>query len=126
MLYSPKPITLELHAQAFRRMKNNKFLILNNVHIDGCLEYLPNSLVLLELSHCSFSLPSNVTMAYVLPFPKYLTRFAKLQVIAKKIAKWKQVEVRYQMSFAHRVAFLIGSFQAPGSEIPDEFNHQSD
>ncbi|XP_050263122.1 disease resistance protein RPV1-like [Quercus robur] len=59
MLYSPKPITLELHAQAFRRMRNIKFLILNNVHIDGCLEYFPNSLVLLDLYNCSFSLPSN-------------------------------------------------------------------
>ena len=28
---------------------------------------------------------------FVLPFPKYLSQYAKLQVIAKKIAKLKQV-----------------------------------
>ena len=57
MLNPPKPITLELHAQAFRRMENIKFLIVNNVYIDGSLEYLPNSIVLLDWANCSVSLP---------------------------------------------------------------------
>ena len=68
MLNPPKPITLELHAQAFRRMKNIKFLIVNNVHIDGCLEYLPNSIVLLDLPNSSFSLPSNVCLQQLVYF----------------------------------------------------------
>ena len=84
-----------------------------------------------------------------MPFPKYLTRSAKLQVIAKKIAKWKQVR-ESQGVLANRVhegernqlpsnAFLhplyrfiieafdwgYDSFLAPGSEILDKFNHQS-
>ncbi|XP_065619771.1 disease resistance-like protein DSC1 [Quercus suber] len=59
MLYPPEPVTLKLHAQAFKRMENIKFLIVNNVYIDGCLEYLPNNLVLLDWPYCSVSLPSN-------------------------------------------------------------------
>ena len=59
MLCPPKLVTLELNAQAFRRMENIKFLIVNNVYMDGCLEYLPNSLVLLDWPNCFFSLPSN-------------------------------------------------------------------
>ncbi|XP_050263108.1 TMV resistance protein N-like [Quercus robur] len=59
ILWPPRPVTLEVHAQAFRRMKNIKFLIVNNVYIDGFLEYLPNSLVLLDWPNWSLSLPSN-------------------------------------------------------------------
>nr|XP_023887480.1 TMV resistance protein N-like [Quercus suber]XP_023912233.1 TMV resistance protein N-like [Quercus suber] len=59
MLYPPKPETLKLHAQAFKKMQTIKFLIVKNVHIHGCLEYLPNSLVLLDWANCSVSLPSD-------------------------------------------------------------------
>ena len=59
MLYPPKPATLKLHAQAFKKMQTIKFLIVKNVHIHGCLEYLPNNLVLLDWANCSVSFPSN-------------------------------------------------------------------
>ncbi|KAK7835219.1 putative pre-mrna-splicing factor atp-dependent rna helicase deah5 [Quercus suber] len=245
-------ITLEVHAQGFRRMKNIKFLIVNNVYIDGFLEYLPNNLVLLDWPNWSLSLPSNfcpqqlvyfnmphsnisllialnlsdctnlveiyepvgfldklktlylsdckklqalprrlneldifdckhfeeiqgliqslihlkarncpswnpkssnkilskvflyhsLALSYkeiiVLPFPKYLTRYAKLQVIAK----WKHVGEsqgvlanrvhegeRNQLhsdESLHPLYRSIGYFQALGCEILDEFNHRND
>ncbi|XP_050263117.1 disease resistance protein RUN1-like [Quercus robur] len=59
MMYSPEPITLEIHPQAFKKMETIKFLRVKNVHIDGCLEYLPNSIVLLDWANCSVSLPSD-------------------------------------------------------------------
>ena len=59
MLNPPEPITLEIHPQAFKKMETIKFLIVKNVHIDGCLEYLPNSIVWLDWANCSVSLPSN-------------------------------------------------------------------
>ena len=68
MLNPPKPITLEIHPQAFKKMETIKFLIVKNVHIDGCLEYLPNSIVLLDWANCYVSLPSNF-------FPQQLVYF---------------------------------------------------
>ncbi|KAK9987696.1 hypothetical protein SO802_027935 [Lithocarpus litseifolius] len=59
ILYPPKPATLKLHAQAFKKMQTIKFLMVKNVHIHGCLEYLPNSIVLLDWANCSVSLPSD-------------------------------------------------------------------
>ena len=58
MLHSPNPITMQLHAKAFKRMKNLKFLIVRNVHISQRLKYLPNKLRLLEWNDYHFSLPS--------------------------------------------------------------------
>ena len=54
MLYPPKPATLKLHAQAFKKMQTIKFLIVKDVHIHGFLEYLPNSIVLLDWANCLF------------------------------------------------------------------------
>ena len=68
MLYPPEPVTLKLHAQAFKRMKNIKFLIVNNVYIDGCLEYLPNNLVLLDWPYCSILVPSNFRLQQLVYF----------------------------------------------------------
>nr|POF10664.1 phosphoinositide phosphatase sac7 [Quercus suber] len=57
------------------------------------------------------------------------------QVMAKKIAKWKQVgesqgvladRVHEGDESSHPLYRSIGYFQAPGCEIPDEFNHQND
>ncbi|KAK7828553.1 putative disease resistance protein rpp1 [Quercus suber] len=71
----------------------------------------------------------------VLPFPKYLTRYAKLQVMAKKIAKWKQVgesqgvladRVHEGDQSLHPLYHSIAYFRALGCEIPDEFNHRND
>ena len=57
MMCWPEPVTLEIHPQAFKKMETIKFLRVKNVHIDGCLEYLPNSIVLLDWANCSVSLP---------------------------------------------------------------------
>ena len=56
MLHLPDPITLQLHAKAFRKMKNLKFLMVHNVHICGELEYLPNGLTLVQWPESPFSL----------------------------------------------------------------------
>ena len=58
MLYPLKPVTLKLHAQAFKKMQTIKFLIVKNAHIHGCLEYLLNSIVL-DWANCSASFPSD-------------------------------------------------------------------
>ena len=58
MLRSPNPITVQLHAKAFERMENLKFLIVRNVHIYEELKFLPNGLRLLEWPGYHFSLPS--------------------------------------------------------------------
>ena len=80
MLHPPKPVTLKLHAQAFRRMENIKFLIVNNVYIDGSLGYLPNNLVLLDWSYCSVSLPPNFCPQHLvaLNMPFSLIRLEKV------------------------------------------------
>ncbi|KAK4562172.1 hypothetical protein RGQ29_004870 [Quercus rubra] len=104
MLYPPKPIMLELHAQAFRRMKNIKFLILNNVHIDGCLEYFPNSLVLLDLSNCSFSLPSN-------GYPQQLVYFnmpysnIRIHELFKQLKTWNLTGCKKLQAFPRGLKF---------------------
>ncbi|KAL0005507.1 hypothetical protein SO802_013068 [Lithocarpus litseifolius] len=57
-LHSPKSITVSLEAKAFKKMKNLKFLMIDNVHICGELKYLPNGLRLLCWRDYSFPLPS--------------------------------------------------------------------
>nr|XP_023895178.1 uncharacterized protein LOC112007107 [Quercus suber]XP_023895179.1 uncharacterized protein LOC112007107 [Quercus suber]XP_023895180.1 uncharacterized protein LOC112007107 [Quercus suber] len=59
MLCSHKLITVTLAAKAFKRMRNLKFLIVDNVHICEELKYLPNGLRLLHLPNYPFPLPSN-------------------------------------------------------------------
>ena len=59
MLFSHKPTTVTLVANAFKRMRNLKFLIIHNVHICKELKYLPNGLRLLQLPNYPFPLPSN-------------------------------------------------------------------
>ena len=58
MLHYPNPITVKLHAKAFKRMENLKFLIVRNVHICEELKILPKGLRLLEWPGYHFSLPS--------------------------------------------------------------------
>ena len=58
MLHSPNPITVQLHAKAFKTMENLKFLIVRNVHICEEFKFLPNGLRLLEWPGYHFSLPS--------------------------------------------------------------------
>ncbi|XP_050291332.1 disease resistance protein RUN1-like isoform X4 [Quercus robur] len=60
ILRSPEPVTMKLQGEPFARMKNLKFLFIENVHI-SCEEfrYLPNALRLLEWHEFPFSsLPS--------------------------------------------------------------------
>ena len=117
-----------------------KFTRLKKLHISDCKHFeeiqgFPQSLFHLMVRCCpSWNLQSSnkiliqvflyhsIAFSYkeiiALPFPKYLTRFAKLQGIAKKNAD--RVIER-----PHRPLCWIGSFLVPGSEIPDEFNHQS-
>ena len=58
-LCSHKPTTVTLAANTFKRMRNLKFLIVDNVHICEELKYLPNGLRLLQLPNYPFPLPSN-------------------------------------------------------------------
>ena len=58
MLHLPFPIKVQLHAQAFEKMENLKFLIVRNVLILEELKYLPSGLRLLEWHEYPFSLPS--------------------------------------------------------------------
>ena len=68
MLHSPNPITVQLHAKAFKTMENLKFLIVHNVHICEEFKFLPNGLRLLEWPGYHFSLPSKY-------FPQQLVAF---------------------------------------------------
>nr|XP_023876177.1 TMV resistance protein N-like [Quercus suber] len=58
MLRSPQPVELQLHTKAFKKMKNLKFLILENAHIFEPLEFLPHSLIFLEWPNYPFHWPS--------------------------------------------------------------------
>ena len=59
MLHSPNPISVQLHARAFKMMENLEFLMVRNVLISEELKYLPNGLKVLEWDQYPFSLPSN-------------------------------------------------------------------
>nr|XP_023892331.1 TMV resistance protein N-like [Quercus suber] len=58
ILRSPEPVTMKLQGEPFERMKNLKFLLVENVHICEEFQYLPNGLRLLELHKFPFSWPS--------------------------------------------------------------------
>ena len=58
MLHSPNPITIQLHAEAFERMDNLKFLVVHNVQVSKELKYLPNGLRLFEWPEYHFSFPT--------------------------------------------------------------------
>ena len=59
ILRSPEPVTMKLQGEPFERMKNLKFLLVENVHI-FCEEfqYLPNGLRILEWHKFPFPWPS--------------------------------------------------------------------
>ena len=48
-----------MNAEAFKKMKNLKILIFDNVQFGEGLKYLPNGLRMLDLPNYQFSLPSN-------------------------------------------------------------------
>ena len=80
MLFSHKPTTVTLVANAFKRMRNLKFLIIHNVHICKELKYLPNGLRLLQLPNYPFTLPSNFRpqKLVTLEMPRSCIRLEKL------------------------------------------------
>ena len=55
MLHSPQPVKVQLHTEAFRKMENLKFLIVENIHICEPLEFLPHSLIFLKWPHYPFN-----------------------------------------------------------------------
>ena len=57
MLHSPQPVEVQLHTEAFKRMENLKFLIVENVHICKPLKFLPNNLILLKWPNYPFHWP---------------------------------------------------------------------
>ena len=61
MWHSPQPVTVQLHAEAFKRMENLKLLMVQNIHIHihgEPLKYLPNGLRILKWPEYPFPLPS--------------------------------------------------------------------
>uniref|UniRef100_A0A2N9GMV6 TIR domain-containing protein n=1 Tax=Fagus sylvatica TaxID=28930 RepID=A0A2N9GMV6_FAGSY len=80
VLRSPKPVTLQVHAKAFKRMKNLKLLIVHNVRICEALECLPNGLRLLDWPDYSFPLPSTFCpqQLFKLNMPRSHIRLEKL------------------------------------------------
>ena len=80
MWHSPNPTTVQLHAKAFKKMKNLKFLMVHNVLVSKELKYLPNGLKLLEWHEYPFSLPSNYCpqQLVVLKMPRSCIRLEKL------------------------------------------------
>ncbi|XP_030959277.1 TMV resistance protein N-like [Quercus lobata] len=58
MLHSPQLVKVQLHTEAFKKMENLKFLIVENVHICEPLEFLPNSLIFLKWPNYPFHWPS--------------------------------------------------------------------
>ncbi|XP_050244577.1 disease resistance protein RUN1-like [Quercus robur] len=57
MWNSPIPRLVKLQANAFKNMRNLKFLLVENVRISKALKYLPNELRLLQWSKYDFPLP---------------------------------------------------------------------
>ena len=58
MLHSPQPVKVQLHTEAFKKMKNLKFLIVENVDICEPLKFLPYSLIFLKWPNYPFHWPS--------------------------------------------------------------------
>ena len=58
MWYSPKPRKVKLQANAFKNMRNLKFLLVENVRMSKGIKYLPNELRLLQWPGYDFPLPS--------------------------------------------------------------------
>ena len=83
MFHSPNPIIVQLHAKAFKRMENLKFLIVRNVHICEELKFLPNGLRLLEWPGYHFSLPSKYCPQQLVAFG--IPRHIRLKKLFKQV-----------------------------------------
>ena len=81
MLHSPQPVTVQLHAKAFKRMENLKMLMVDNIHIPEPLKYLPNGLKFLKWSKYPFqTLPSKYCpqQLVIMEMPSSRIRLEKL------------------------------------------------
>ncbi|XP_075659826.1 TMV resistance protein N-like isoform X2 [Castanea sativa] len=58
MLHPPQAVKVQLHVEAFKKMENLKFLIVENVDICKPLEFLPHSLIFLKWPNYPFHWPS--------------------------------------------------------------------
>ena len=58
MLHSLQPVKVQLHTEAFKKMENLKFLIVEDVDICEPLEFLPHSLIFLKWPNYPFHWPS--------------------------------------------------------------------
>ena len=56
-MHSPQPVKVQLHTKAFKKMKNLKFLIVENVDICVPLEFLPDGLIYLKWPNYPFQWP---------------------------------------------------------------------
>ena len=99
MWNSPKPRKVKLQANAFKNMRNLKFLLVKNVQISEGLKYLPNELRLLQWPRYDFPLPSKFYPhnLVVLNMPNSQIRLEKL---------FKQVWVLVYMNFEFFFFFL--------------------
>ena len=80
MLHSPQPVEVQLHTEAFKRMVNLKFLIVENVHICKPLKFLPNNLILLKWPDYPFHWPSEYfpEQLVAIEMPRNCIRLPKL------------------------------------------------
>ena len=80
MWHSPQPVTVQLHAKAFKRMENLKMLMVDNIHIHEPLKYLPNRLRFLKWSKYHFQTlqSKNCPQQLVIMMPCSRIRLEKL------------------------------------------------
>ena len=86
ILRSPEPVTMKLQGEPFARMKNLKFLFIENVHI-SCEEfqYLPNALRLLEWPKFPFSWPSKYCPQELVTFNMSWSSRIRMEKIFKQV-----------------------------------------
>nr|XP_023925113.1 protein SUPPRESSOR OF npr1-1, CONSTITUTIVE 1-like [Quercus suber] len=98
--HSPNPITVQLHAKAFKKMENLKFLMVRNVLVSKELKYLPNELKLLEWHKYPFSLPPNYCpqQLVVLEMPRSCNRLEELFMKGVQYNNLKSINLEWCIS----------------------------
>ena len=82
MWHSPEPRKVKLQANAFKNMRNLKFLLVGNVRISERLKYLPNELRLLQWPEYDFPLPLKFY-----PHNLVVLKMPNSQIILEKLLK---------------------------------------